>query len=253
MASGVTLAGIARQSAAWTATAQAAGTLVLRCRNQPTERRLLLAPEVTAAWSRRVGKAFGVQLRFTPRARAALSERRARVVTFNHCSTYDIICVGGVLPPGGVIVAKNELRTMPFIGAGLTAIGTIFLDRGDRQAAYASLERAARRMREERLQVVIAPEGQRSETPELQRFRLGAFQLSAFAQVPIQPLVFHGAFKVWPKGAFAPTPGRVIVDALEELTPPESTDRQVLIAFADRLRAAYAEALAKGPDLSQPG
>ncbi len=247
MMTGVSLTNIALQSAAWTTTAYATTSIVAKCRGKALEERLILAPKITVAWAQRVNRIFGVTIEYTERTQRMLAERCPRVLLFNHCSTYDVVCVGGLLPSGGVIVAKEELLNMPFVGSGLNAMGSIFLNRSDRQASYDSLMKAGQRLRSEQLQVLIAPEGRRSDSEVLQRFRLGAFQLAALSEAPVVPIVIHGAHKVWPKGAFAPQPGRIVVDVLETMAPPLSSDRAALIDYAERTRNLYLQAMETGP------
>ncbi len=54
--------------------------------------------------------------------------------------------------------------------------------------------------------LVLFPEGTRSETGELGRFRSGIGRLVAGRDVPVVPCYLHGAFRAWPKGAAVPRP-----------------------------------------------
>jgi putative phosphoserine phosphatase/1-acylglycerol-3-phosphate O-acyltransferase len=130
-------------------------------------------------------------------------------------------------------------------------VGSIFLDRGDREKAYASLEAAANRIQTEKLQALIAPEGTRSKDGTMGRFKLGAFHLAHAAQASILPVVMHGNAAVWPVGQFAPSRGDVVIDVMPEFEL-EDASSNALRAVADGLRARYLEAIAAGPILTPP-
>jgi 1-acyl-sn-glycerol-3-phosphate acyltransferase len=197
-------------------------------------------------WGWTVSRLAGVRIEYTEAARRALDAREARVLTFNHGSTLDVPVGAALLPEGGVLAIKEEMRALPLLGPACAAMGSIFLDRSDRERAYASLQISARRIQDEKLQVLIAPEGTRSPDGDLGRFKLGAFHLAFVAQVPILPLVIHGSAQIWPRGQIAPDGGTVIVDILPEVYV-EAGDPHALRALADKLRDAYSNALHHGP------
>ena len=144
-------------------------------------------------------------------------------------------------------VLKREFRRLIFIGQAAAISGSLFLDRGDRDKAYASLMAAAERIRNEKLQPVIAPEGTRSRDGVMGRFKLGAFHLAHRAEVPILPVVMHGNAALWPPGQFAPTRGTVVVDVLPEFRLEDGSPDALRVA-ANQLRDRYVDALAAGPN-----
>jgi len=208
------------------------------------ERRATAGPRMVRTWGRTMSRIGRVEVRFTPRAQAALERREPRVLSFNHSSTLDVLTGAMVLPPGGVLVVKQEMRKVPLLGVACEKLGSVFLERGNRESAYKSLQSAAARVHKEQLQLLISPEGTRSATGELGRFKLGAFHLAAIARVPILPVVLHNHFALWPQGQLAPHPGTVWIDTLEPIWIREDEDAR---AVADDLRARYERALADGP------
>jgi putative phosphoserine phosphatase/1-acylglycerol-3-phosphate O-acyltransferase len=193
----------------------------------------------------------GVKVRYTPAAREALKTRRPVVMAFNHSSTLDVLVGAALLPEGGVLVLKEGFRRLPFLGQAASALGSIFLERRDREKAYASLQAASDRMHAERLMLLIAPEGTRSSDDSLGRFKLGPFHLSHIAKVRILPLVMHGHRALWPTSQFAPTRGSVVLDVLEEVQVQDGGP-DGLRAAANELRDRYIEALAAGPGSTPP-
>ena len=240
----VTISAVSRQLAGWAFTSVYLPGVIAACTVMSPERRATAGPSMVRAWGRTMSRIGRVEVRFTPRARAALSRREPRVLSFNHSSTLDVLTGAMVLPPGGVLVVKQEMRKVPLMGLACEKLGSVFLERGNRESAYQSLQAAAARVHREQLQLLISPEGTRSATGELGRFKLGAFHLAAVAGVPILPVVLHNHFALWPQGQLAPTPGTVWIDTLAPIFITEDDDAR---AIADDLRTRYERALADGP------
>ena len=243
------LMGLLRQVFTWTFTAVYVPGIIVICLFASHKKRTIIGPKLVRGWGKTILFNARVRVVRTPRAQAILATREPRVLTFNHSSTLDVPLGASLLPEGGVLVVKDEMRTIPFMGQGLAALGTLFLNRGNREQAYASLEKAGERIGRESLQVLIAPEGTRSQDGNLQPFKRGAFHLSHVSGAPIHPVVLHGCTTVWPMGKFAPIPGTVTIDVLPPMNVTDGSP-EGLNAAADRLRGYYADALEAGPNLS---
>ncbi|MCO4763646.1 MAG: 1-acyl-sn-glycerol-3-phosphate acyltransferase [Myxococcales bacterium] len=238
--------GAVRQVAGWAFTAAYVPGIIATCSVVSPERRSVLGPRAVRGWGTTMASIAGVQVRYTAKARAALDQREPRVLIFNHGSTLDVLTGAALLPEGGVLVVKSEMLKIPLLGWGCKALGSVFLDRGDRERAYASLQDAASRIISERLQVLIAPEGTRSKDGKLGRFKLGAFVLAAEAKVPILPVVLHDHTTLWPYGRIAPHEGVAVIDVLDPIQLT-STDPEALRGAADSMRQRYEQALTDGP------
>ena len=203
-----------------------------------------LGTALMRAWGRTMLRISSVQLQVDAEVRTELQRRRARVVTFNHSSSLDLFVGAALMPEGGVTIAKRELLYLPLIGQVVLLLDVVFLDRGNRERAMASLRAIGERVRRESLTVMIAPEGTRSKGPGLGPFKLGAFHLAIEAGVPIVPLVMRGCAKVWAHDAWYCTPGTVRVSLLPEI-PTAGLDASEVRHLADTLRADYALALSQ--------
>lgn len=62
--------------------------------------------------------------------------------------------------------------------------------------------------------MVIAPEGTRSVTPKLGRFKKGAFHIAMQASAPIVPVVIRNGYEVMPRDSVLFRPGVVHVCVL---------------------------------------
>ena len=139
-----------------------------------------------------------------------LWSHRPSVFIFNHQSGIDVLLLCKLLRRDMVGVAKQEMRTNPIFGPAFALAGTVFIDRFDREKAIAALEPAVDALRQG-LSLAIAPEGTRSPTPRLGRFKKGAFHLAMAAKVPIVPIVFRNALDALPKHGVVVRPATVEV------------------------------------------
>jgi 1-acyl-sn-glycerol-3-phosphate acyltransferase len=57
--------------------------------------------------------------------------------------------------------------------------------------------------------LIIFPEGTRSQTGNIGRFKPGIGMLLAGCAVPVIPCFLDGAFRAWPKGRFFPLPAKI--------------------------------------------
>ena len=195
---------------------------------------------VAPRYLRGMAWAFGVQCElegWEALPEALRSGARPAVFIGNHTSLFDPPLMISILPSHPVFVAKRELARVPFLGWVIWLAGFIFIDRGDRQAALRSLQRAADRIRAGQ-GIVAFPEGTRGQDGCLLPFKKGVFALAFKAGVPVVPFAIHGGPAILPKGTWRVVGGsyRITVGA-----PLEST------AFPDMeaLRAA-AESAVRG-------
>ena len=136
-----------------------------------------------------------------------IDPRQSYVYAANHQSWFDIFTILGKLPVQFRWLAKEELFKFPFLGAAMSAIGYISIDRSDRHKAFNSLNQAARKV-QSGTSVVIFPEGTRSPDGLLQEFKKGGFILSIKSQRPVVPVCISGSHRVLPKrGSWDIEPG----------------------------------------------
>jgi putative phosphoserine phosphatase/1-acylglycerol-3-phosphate O-acyltransferase len=113
-------------------------------------------------------------------------------------------------------IGKQEIRSYPILGPVLAMVGTVFIDRYDHEKAVDGLTPAVEAL-DEGLSVAIAPEGTRSPSPRLGRFKKGAFRLAIEAGVPIVPIVFLNALDALPKHGLVIRPTTVDVIVLDPI------------------------------------
>lgn len=153
----------------------------------------------------------------------------------NHQSWVDIWALLAGLPGITRFVYKKELSRIPFLGQALVTMEHISMDRGNRNSAFASYDRAAEQIRAG-ISAIVFAEGTRSRNGKLLPFKKGPFVLAIAAQAPVVPVVCLDTFIRLPKGSIAPHPGTVVV----RIGPPIATtglDYEARDRLAQHVRA----------------
>jgi putative phosphoserine phosphatase/1-acylglycerol-3-phosphate O-acyltransferase len=180
------------------------------------------------------------------RGREHLWSSRPCVFIFNHQSKLDPIIVMKLLREEFTGVAKKEAKNVPFFGQVFQLAGVAFVDRGNTAQARKALEPAVLKIRDERMSLCIAPEGTRSVTPRLGRFKKGPFHIAMQAEVPMVPIVLRNVGEVMWRGAQMLKPGTVDVVVL----PPVDTSEfhvETLDEHVKQVRDQFVETLAHWP------
>jgi len=114
----------------------------------------------------------------------------------NHTSAFDIPAIYWGVPNKHGMLAKKQLKYVPFFGWAMWAAGHYFVDRKNHRAALAVMDQVANQMSEDLSHsLVIFAEGTRSLDGRLQQFKKGAFILSLDTGIPIVPVIINGAHK----------------------------------------------------------
>lgn len=128
-----------------------------------------------------------------------LYSHRPAVFIFNHQSAVDLLVMIKLLRRDLTGVAKKELAAVPVLGQFFRLADVAFIERGNTAQARAALEPAVRRLRDG-ISLAMSPEGTRTVTPRLARFKKGAFHVAMQAGVPIVPVVIRNAGEIMWKG-----------------------------------------------------
>jgi putative phosphoserine phosphatase/1-acylglycerol-3-phosphate O-acyltransferase len=163
------------------------------------------------------------------------------VFIFNHQSALDTLLLAKLLRRDFAGVAKKELRSVPVFGTVAAWTGTVFVDRADSKSAIRALQPAVDALRSG-TSIAIAPEGTRTPTYKLARFKKGAFHMAMQARVPIVPIVIKNALDALPKHGLVVRPATIEV----VVHPPISTrgwTRESLDARIAEIRRLYEETL----------
>jgi len=192
-----------------------------------------------AVWGDLATSLAGIDLRVE--GEQHLWSHRPAVFIFNHQSALDVILMMKLIRRDMTGIGKMELKKNPIFGPIFTAAGVVFIDRTNSKRAIEALKPAVDALKEGR-SLVIAPEGTRSPTPRLGRFKKGAFHLAMQAGVPIVPVVFRNVLDAFPKDASIVRPATIETVVLP---PVETTDWTVegLDEEIAEIRRGYLEVL----------
>lgn len=134
----------------------------------------------------------------------------------NHTSSADPPAIVGAIPRRVAILLKESLFKWPIVGQAFRSAHFIPVNRGARDSAIASVEKATEAMKAGQ-SFLIYPEGTRSPDGRLQEFKKGAVVMAIKAGVPIVPMACSGAHRIMEKRSLVIRPGEVVVEFLEPI------------------------------------
>jgi len=147
----------------------------------------------------------------------------------NHTSNLDPPIVVPAIPRRTSVLVKKELFRVPILSRAMRLGSLVPVDRTNRDAAIASVERAAEVMRSG-LNMTVFPEGTRSYDGKLLPFKKGPFHLAMETGFPVIPMTVVGTHELWPKGKFGIHAGVATIHFHEPIDPRQFTDRDALMA-----------------------
>jgi 1-acyl-sn-glycerol-3-phosphate acyltransferase len=124
---------------------------------------------------------------------------RSCLYTFNHLSLLDIPIILVVVRNSIRFGAKQELFRIPIFGHAMRAAGVLKINRGNRNEAISTLQKAQDRIQETGQSFILAAEGTRQSENRIGEFKSGPFVLAIDSQCPLVPVVVCGAHEALPK------------------------------------------------------
>jgi 1-acyl-sn-glycerol-3-phosphate acyltransferase len=207
----------------------------------------LISPDtvlsVVRAWSRFLVMAVrlicGIRLEVTGRENIAPG---AALIASRHQSAFDTF-VWFALVPRPAYVLKRELLRIPVFGGLLVTTGMIPIDReGGGSAIRALLRQADQAVRAGR-QIVIFPEGTRSEPGSPRALQAGIAALASRAGLPVIPVATNSGL-CWGRRAFRKRPGTIRIVIGQPI--PSTADRQALLRRVEAGISALDQPMASG-------
>lgn len=155
-----------------------------------------LAARITRQWHRMVCRAFNIDITVYGK----LPDTPVLMVA-NHISWFDIPALGSAL--SARYLSKQEVIGWPVVGWLATRAGTLYIQRGSRQASEHSMEKMANALQQGD-HVIFFPEGTTTDGSSVRKFHARLFQSAIEAGVAIQPVAIRYPHEtgVHPKAPF---------------------------------------------------
>jgi 1-acyl-sn-glycerol-3-phosphate acyltransferase len=226
---------------AWVLFALLALTAVCSALLPGVERRRRAARETSRALFRLAG------LQLTVKSAERIPPGQCVIVS-NHASYLDGVVFTAVLPPRFGFVIKREMARVPLAGLLLRRLGSLFVERSNRQRSANDARRLLRTAKGGN-SLFFFPEGTFGQHPGLLKFHAGAFTTAARAGCPVVPAVVRGTRQVLPLYAFFPRRAPIEIEFLAPLVSTAASADGVAVELRDRARAAILARLQE-PDLA---
>jgi 1-acyl-sn-glycerol-3-phosphate acyltransferase len=159
----------------------------------------------------------------------------------NHTSNADAPAIVGAIPRRLAIFGRKSLFDIPIVGLAFRLAKFVPVDRGNREAALASVKQAVEYIKTGS-SFLVYPEGTRSSDGRMQRFKKGSFVMAIEAGIPIVPVACSGAHRIMKKKSLIIHPGKVTVRFGKPIDVSGYTVEQ-RNALAEKVHDAIAEQL----------
>jgi 1-acyl-sn-glycerol-3-phosphate acyltransferase len=157
----------------------------------------------------------------------------------NHQGAFDIPLLLGYVPGLKGFVSKKENGRLPVVGTWMKLLRCIFLDRKDLRQSARAIGRGVEDLRTGR-SLIVFPEGTRSKSGVMNRFKDGSFKLATRSGAAIVPLTIDGSYRLLEGNRGRITPGRVRL----HIHPPirirdlSNADKETLTETVQRIIAS---------------
>jgi 1-acyl-sn-glycerol-3-phosphate acyltransferase len=162
------------------------------------------------------------------------------VMICNHSSHLDAVCLLASLPLRRVNSAFPVAAADYFFSTPLRSVLSTVAVNGvplDRHNGGDGLQACRHLLSKPKTVLIMFPEGTRTCTGTLGRFRSGVARLVAGSDIPVVPCYLSGAFEAWPKTQFLPRPSALQLRIGRPRTfPVEANDRDAINRLSLQLR-----------------
>jgi len=162
-----------------------------------------LAHRCISQWARTSLALAGLRVHIEGQER--LNAQNTYIFMPNHASFLDTLLAFAYIPCDFRDIIKEEIFSIPLLGAVLRKSGQIPLDRKNPWKALKSLRQAADLLKEG-ISVVVFPEGTRSPDGEIQEFKTALFILPIRSGIPVVPVLIEGTFQALKRGSILVNP-----------------------------------------------
>ncbi len=191
-------------------------------------------------WHRKIQIITGWLVRHIPRVQMEVRNPHAEnfetpgILIANHASMFDLLAVMGLSPKLIVLTKRKRMWYNPLYGIAIRYAE--FLPIRDHLAQY---EDKLRELVQRGYTIVIFPEGVRSESSEILRFKQGAFYLALRYGLELIPVYIHGTRHVLGRHKKLVSSGKIVVDIKPRIDLRNGEYGTTSLEVAKNLRARY--------------
>jgi len=170
------------------------------------------------------------------------------IVFVKHESTWETLFIQTLFAPQATIV-KKELLHIPFFGWAFRLLRPIAIDRNDPRSALRTLIADGKARLDERIWVVLFPEGTRVPLGESRSFQIGGAALAESSASPVL-IVAHNSGQFWPAHQLGKHAGTIRVI----IAPPFDTrgmKRKEINAIAEKTMVSQMARLGRADQMSR--
>ena len=168
------------------------------------------------------------------------------IMVCNHSSHLDAVCLLASLPLRRVNRAFPVAAADYFFSTPLRSVLSVIAVNGlpiDRRHGCDGLERCRELLNLPGHVLIIFPEGTRTCSGAIGRFRSGVARLAAGTRTPVVPCHLSGAFEAWPKGRAVPHafPVRLRIGRPRTFADCSPSDHAAILQISSQLREDVVE------------
>jgi 1-acyl-sn-glycerol-3-phosphate acyltransferase len=161
---------------------------------------------LTRSWARQLVALAGGQVEVS--GLENLPPKQGVLFVANHQGAFDIPLLLGYIPGVKGFVSKKQNSRLPIVGIWMKLLRCVILDRENlRQSAKAMVMGV--RFLKEGWSLVIFPEGTRSKSGVMNRFKDGSFKLATRSGATIVPLTIDGSYRLLEGNHGRVQPGKI--------------------------------------------
>lgn len=179
--------------------------------------------------------------RIKSRGHENLDKKQSYVFVANHQGAFDIFLVYGFLNQNIKWVQKQSLRKIPFVGFASAMAGHVFVDNSSAASRKMTIDKAKEQI-VDGVSMMMFPEGARTRTGKMSRFKRGAYHIAYDMKLPIVPLTINGPFEVLKRGTFLINPSKMEL-VIHEPIPTDTINESEIPELIERTREIIHSAL----------
>jgi 1-acyl-sn-glycerol-3-phosphate acyltransferase len=162
------------------------------------------------------------------------NDGNAYVVVANHTSFIDTFLIPLYFrgAPGTVFLHKLFMK-IPVLNIWMKLLKVIPINPKTKEGAMRGIRKAVSFLKEDKISLVIFPEGTRTTTGIMRAFKPGALSMAVMAEADVLPLGFIGSYNFKPKNRWWLEPGEVTIHT-GEIIRTKGKSKEELSALAQQ-------------------